>query len=165
NASPKARVENTTAARLLGSVQGATATAPGARSVTMFAHADDVADATLASDGGGVVQVDTGEARAEIASAVELVLGRSGGAIVTTGAITLTAQQSPGATSAMRTAGGGVVRVGSNRASVDVRPVLTLTIAAGSTVTAGGAITITATFNATAPSAPVVDHVFQTIDA
>src|SRR5690606_11808868 len=80
------------------------------------------------------------------------------------GGIAILAAQTPGATSSLRTAGGGVVRVASNKAKATTSPTLTLTIAGGARVTAGGAISLTTRFNADAPAADDPHRVFQSVD-
>jgi len=170
-ADPKARIENLTAAYVWGDIRGAADTVPGAKSLEVVVAGIDLATATLSSTGGGVVRVGTGSARAEVDSDVTLELGRAAagsvpaGVIVVDGAITLTANQTPGAVSATESEGGGAGNVDTNSASVSNTPDLRLEILDGTKVTATGSIALTTGYNVNAPAVPDPSRYFQGVDA
>ncbi len=155
SANPAATDNARTFARMLGAAHGATATTPGAASISVQATSGDTSTALISDTSGAGVAISDAGATATTTTTVEADFASAGAPIATTGNITVGVASNPvSISSALSTSVGILLNISSNNARVVTNPTVNLTIAAGAQIFAGGTITLSAQQNTTAPPSP-----------
>ncbi|WP_345762181.1 beta strand repeat-containing protein [Diaminobutyricibacter sp. McL0608] len=155
SANPAATDTARTFARMLGAAHGATATTPGAASISVQATSGDTSTALISDTSGAGVAISNAGATATTATTVETDFASAGAPIATVGNITIGVASNPvSISSALSTSVGILLNISNNSARVVTNPTVNLTIAAGAQIFAGGTITVSAQQNTTAPPSP-----------
>ncbi|MFK4837745.1 hypothetical protein ACI3KY_18610 [Microbacterium sp. ZW T2_14] len=147
-AEPKALVDSSTLAQFA-------ATVAAAASLGVHATTSDTATAKLASTAIGAITIDSGRAWARVRPVAEAIVG-VGTPIVVSGDIDVRAASQPVSRSFAENFSAAALAVSSNSALAETFPTVKLSVANGTTLWAGGAVTLTAHQNsATPPPLPV----------
>lgn len=171
---PTSNADGSTTVNMLGSVKADDGSA-GASALKVSSNGYAVSATTLDNAGGGLVSVSSTSANANSHPTVATLFGSAGALERTIGNTTVEANGYSDADSSSRSVSGGLVRVDNFTSNSTTTPNISVQVAPGSNVQAGGTITVQAnhnhsstqvsdgSFNASASPADGVDAVNNTI--